>query len=297
MGSRIKKPIMILWTFILLIIAAVVALAEETAEQKATAAVSSTKSVIIVIALALMIYFIIKARKKASETISGKKQKTEKAIDYEERFRKSVKLDIWVITIFWIIENIITIVAQKTALRIILYIILNTIIAGLLFAALYGFGKLSLKTRMAMKKEEGTFVGAIKGFFRIIMLVVIGIAIFCSMMMFMSYQPYIASMSQPITCNTNDCFASAADSCRTVDMARNEDFGTVQYNAKDCTFTKTIVTANESPDMKRLLEGKSLSCAYQEGNFDRRILTSMIEGVDNCDGDLKVILGELLIFA
>jgi len=220
-----------------------------------------------------------------------------KAVDYEERFRKSIKLDIWVLAIFWVIENIITIVAQNTALRIILYIILNTIIVAALFAALYGFGRLSIKIRAAMKEEGGTFLGAIKGFFGIIMLVVIGIALFLGIMAFVGYQPYIASLSQPITCSINDCFASAADSCRTVNMARDEDFGTINYAEKDCIFTKTIVTANDSPEMKKLLEGKSLSCAYEEGNFDSRLLTSMIEGVDNCNGDLKVIMGELLIFA
>lgn len=320
MGSKIKRLaiIVIALAFIFFMAAAVMA------QQQVAAPKSDTGPVVglflfVFIFIFLISYAVKKAHPKNSgkryckyckaeadendefcpecgKKITGWKQKAG-ALDPEEQFRKAIKLDIWVLAIFWIIENIITAVVQKTALRITAYIILNTIITAVLFAALYGYGRLSVKIRLAMKREEGTFVGAIKGFFGIMLLIVTGIFLFCCMMGFMAYQPYLATLSQPVVCSTNECFASVADSCRAVDMTRNEDFGTINYAAKDCTFTKTIAGTNENPEMKKLLEGKSLSCTYEKGNFDRRLLASMIEGIDNCNGELKGIIGELLIFA
>ncbi|MBS3068469.1 hypothetical protein J4450_07210 [Candidatus Micrarchaeota archaeon] len=49
--------------------------------------------------------------------------------------------------------------------------------------------------------------------------------------------------------------------------------------------------------MKTLLEGKSMTCKYENGKFDQRLVTSLIYGTEYCDGELKDALGQLIVFA
>ena len=73
----------------------------------------------------------------------------------------------------------------------------------------------------------------------------------------------------------------------------------MNYSSKNCTFTKTIVAldASEPADMKSALEGKSLSCPYEEGAFDSNWTDSLILGIGNCTGPLADALGQLSVFA
>ncbi|MDA1196855.1 MAG: hypothetical protein O2779_02740 [Nanoarchaeota archaeon] len=76
-----------------------------------------------------------------------------------------------------------------------------------------------------------------------------------------------------------------------------EEIGVVQYTAsEDCIFTKTIVSLEDSQEMKELLEGKTLTCSYEVNDFDERGVNSLIGGIELCGGELKDILGQLLIF-
>ena len=100
-------------------------------------------------------------------------------------------------------------------------------------------------------------------------------------------------------CNDKDCFVSAAMDCDAINLTTTEDIGVVRYSSSaDCVFTKTIVSlnANESREMKNLLQGKSMICRYQKGGFDQRFVTSLIFGMENCQGELRDILGQLVVF-
>ena len=57
------------------------------------------------------------------------------------------------------------------------------------------------------------------------------------------------------------------------------------------------LNADESAEMKKALEGKSMMCVYEKGKFDTRLVTSLIFGMENCDGSLRDALGELIIFS
>lgn len=111
------------------------------------------------------------------------------------------------------------------------------------------------------------------------------------------------SSSGPSTttgCNNKECFISAANNCNEVSLTFTEDIGIFNYSSsKDCVFTKTLVSLNdnEAPEMKKLLSGKNLICIYKNGNFDQRLITSLIFGTENCKGELKDILGRLILFA
>ncbi len=101
------------------------------------------------------------------------------------------------------------------------------------------------------------------------------------------------------SCYTAECFAEAANDCRKAKLEIVDDadmFWRYRAAAFCGGLEKTLVLSNdkETAPMKELLEGKSLFCDYTRGNFDKRWLTSLIFGLENCRGELKETLGQLL---
>lgn len=104
------------------------------------------------------------------------------------------------------------------------------------------------------------------------------------------------------TCHTADCLAKAANDCRKAKLESVDEAGIFwQYrvSAPCGRFEKTLIYLNEkeTESMKKLLEGKSLSCNYTRGNFDKRWIDSLIFGLENCEGELKETVGQLLFLA
>lgn len=115
-----------------------------------------------------------------------------------------------------------------------------------------------------------------------------------------SQQPSQAVQTTLARCADKDCFISAANDCQEINVTLNEDVGVFKYSSsKDCVFTKTLVSPNENetPEMKKLLSGKSFVCAYKKGAFDGQWVTSLVVGIEYCEGELKDILGKLILFA
>ena len=109
---------------------------------------------------------------------------------------------------------------------------------------------------------------------------------------------FLAGCAGPQICNTADCFIADANECKATSVEIKEEIGVVKYTStQDCTFTKQIVSLDESEsqEMKNLLQGKMLSCSYEVGNFDQRWVNTLIDGIEICDGELKEIFGQLLI--
>lgn len=100
-------------------------------------------------------------------------------------------------------------------------------------------------------------------------------------------------------CTTKECFISSANDCNEISITLTEDAGVFTYSSStECVFTKTLVSLDpsETQEMKSLLEGKSLTCEYEKGEFDQRWITSFIFGTEECEGELKDILVELIAF-
>jgi hypothetical protein len=101
------------------------------------------------------------------------------------------------------------------------------------------------------------------------------------------------------TCNDAACFIAAADNCSDMNITLNSSVATFAYtSSQSCVLTKTLVSvdSNETQQMKDFLEGKSMACVYQKGQFNAGLVNSLVDGMENCTGDLKDALGELLIF-
>ncbi|VVB65555.1 Uncharacterised protein [Candidatus Gugararchaeum adminiculabundum] len=96
-----------------------------------------------------------------------------------------------------------------------------------------------------------------------------------------------------------ECFISAANNCDNANLTLTDNVGTFQYSASGCVLTKTLVilNANETPEMKNALEGKNMTCIYETGKFNSELVTSLLSGIEYCNGDLKEALGELVLFS
>ena len=101
------------------------------------------------------------------------------------------------------------------------------------------------------------------------------------------------------TCNDRSCFIEAANNCDSLEVELVEPVGTFKYTSANCIFTKTVISLNEgeSQAMKDLLKGKSFSCSYEQGSFDERWVTTLLSGLEDCNGDLKEIIGKLLLLS
>lgn len=114
---------------------------------------------------------------------------------------------------------------------------------------------------------------------------------------------FIFSLNSGTTCKNAGCFVTGAKQCMTVNYQETTEFGTFKYTAKldnelhKCVFTKEIVklSANDDPFLKAALEGKQMQCAYAKGEFNGQWVTSQIEGLEDCNGELKEAVGMLLL--
>ena len=106
-------------------------------------------------------------------------------------------------------------------------------------------------------------------------------------------------MTTATVCTTKDCFISAANGCKSATLIANEDYGTISFASRsDCTLTETItkLDANETQQMKQLLEGKSMTCWHSAGSFDSDLVNTLIFGTENCTGELNDNLDLLIAF-
>ncbi|MDO8558678.1 MAG: hypothetical protein Q7S09_05900 [bacterium] len=103
----------------------------------------------------------------------------------------------------------------------------------------------------------------------------------------------------PKSCETAECFIEAANRCRWVEYDHlDKGFTFWRYSAPaGCgRFEKTaaIIGSGEPAWMKEFLEDKSLSCTYTRGEFNEQWVTSLVFGLEDCQGELKEAIGQLL---
>ena len=94
-------------------------------------------------------------------------------------------------------------------------------------------------------------------------------------------------------------FLSAANNCQDASLTVTNTVGTFSYRSTPgCALEKTLLAVNssESAEVKKLIEGKSMVCGYTKGNFDSRWVTTLLGGVENCHGDLRDGLAQLIAF-
>lgn len=112
---------------------------------------------------------------------------------------------------------------------------------------------------------------------------------------------YVASLI-PKNCEDIECFVNAANDGRAAKLRSTDKTGIewgyqIKGNAGGGQiFTKTLLRLDdkELPQIKEFMEGKSLTCQFKSGKFDERWTVSLISGLENCQGELKENIGQLL---
>ena len=148
------------------------------------------------------------------------------------------------------------------------------------------FGVIALKKLKETKRLKGKNL-AIAG----IIMAIIG--------MFFAYYLFTTTLqSQEVYCNDIPCFVEQANKCKEATLELSLDTGKYSFNSNDCVFYKTLIELNpsESDEMKSLLEGTNLFCHFNRGEFNKEWITSTINGIEDCEGNLKDITEQLLVF-
>ncbi|MFC1685494.1 hypothetical protein ACFLZZ_00550 [Nanoarchaeota archaeon] len=99
-------------------------------------------------------------------------------------------------------------------------------------------------------------------------------------------------------CDTAECFITAANNCNKSEFTSKDNGNVIFYSSEGCSVTKTVVkiSEDEDQDMKDFLEGKSLTCDYEKGEFDEDVVNDLVFGIEDCTGELKKNIGQLLLF-
>lgn len=113
---------------------------------------------------------------------------------------------------------------------------------------------------------------------------------------------FITSVGSSSKCTDMDCFISNANQCKPTMYVVTTEMGEIAYfietdKTGNCILTKEIVelSKNEDPALKKVLEGKKMECTYSSGKFNGQWTSSMIEGLEDCHGELKDAIGQLLL--
>ena len=153
-----------------------------------------------------------------------------------------------------------------------------------------------LKTEMLRKGySTGLINKLLKKKSKILYIIPLIVLILVAVYFLIQYIPGIISSISSKSCSTQECFITAANSCSSVKMQQTEAGSLFDYSEKGCILTKTAAKLNETEpvEIKDLLEGKSLTCGYSQGNFNENWLKTLSIGIENCSGDLKDAIDEL----
>jgi len=94
----------------------------------------------------------------------------------------------------------------------------------------------------------------------------------------------------PTVCTTDECFLELANDCEQASYTKQIKTGTFELSiSEECRLTKKLIALVESePDrMKDMLEGKSMRCVYEQGNFNEGYLELFTGNVFLCEGALR----------
>ena len=85
------------------------------------------------------------------------------------------------------------------------------------------------------------------------------------------------------------CFLDATNECGNAKF-RNEIAGAkIEYVVNNCILEKKVakLASGESKEDRNRFEGKSMSCNYEQGDFDRSYIDEISANLEQCDGELR----------
>jgi len=96
-------------------------------------------------------------------------------------------------------------------------------------------------------------------------------------------------------CDTDACFIERANRCDRATLLKDAEGSTMILKTNNCRMTKEFksFSSSEPEDVVSLLEGKRMTCTYDQNMFDRFLLIPMTADVEKCEGELIIALQDL----
>ncbi len=93
----------------------------------------------------------------------------------------------------------------------------------------------------------------------------------------------------PATCITEECFVGKANKCESATYRNVIGGTTLHYETNDCYLIKTVMkmSKDEPEIMQNRFLGKSMTCSYNEGDFDPLYINTISAHLDTCEGELR----------
>lgn len=112
-------------------------------------------------------------------------------------------------------------------------------------------------------------------------------------------------VSGPIDCGDDEeCFITYANECKKATLSQSTKGAVFQYGStissevrSDCSLVKRVDSLDESEpqEIRDIFEGTSMTCTYEQGNFNPELVTTITRGLENCEGTLKTAIYELVL--
>jgi len=94
---------------------------------------------------------------------------------------------------------------------------------------------------------------------------------------------------QVTTCDSRACFVERAEACLPIRYVTRVETATFELvTSNDCVLVKRIIAIDpsEPPEVRRMFEGKAMTCIYTKGDFDRSYLDMISGNIVPCSGAL-----------
>ncbi len=108
--------------------------------------------------------------------------------------------------------------------------------------------------------------------------------------------PFIAFNFAGTNCERDiACFGSLANQCKSARYTGVIAGASVHVVSRNCQVIKTVVSLPdiEPESVKQLFVGKSMTCTYEQGDFDSIYLTKLTGNLPTCTGDLVTAIQTL----
>ncbi len=102
-----------------------------------------------------------------------------------------------------------------------------------------------------------------------------------------------STTNRATNCETDKtCFIAIANQCSKARMTSTIAGAEFILSTNKCTLTKTLTALAEKEPIavKQALQGKSMTCTYEQNSFDDTYLTTITAHLDKCSGELKTAL-------
>ena len=97
---------------------------------------------------------------------------------------------------------------------------------------------------------------------------------------------------------TRERFIEKANLCEKAEFISTIEGTTYKFLTENCVFKKKIIKLDkyEPEEVNDLFLNEELTCNYNEGEFNTNWIDYLTKDIENCEGELKEIIEEILTF-